>query len=130
MVDLVLSKLGEDVHKQPNSLHVFICPKLMILMWERLMFKMDDLVLYGPSGAKFWLSSMQESFVLGFILPLIPHRHWRIRGSHKVLGLVRAVYLLLRESLGVAVIFLRQLKLLLNRVVSMSGVLERVLLLV
>ena len=50
VVDLVLIQLGEAVQKRPNSLHVFICTKLMIPLWGRLMFKMADLVVYGPPG--------------------------------------------------------------------------------
>ena len=50
MAELVLSKLGEAVHKQPNSLHVFICTKLMIPVWVSLLLKMTDLVIYGPLG--------------------------------------------------------------------------------
>ena len=74
MVDLVLGGLGEDVQKRPNSLHGLICPKLMMPVWVRLVLKMADLVVYGPPGGICCPSSMQKSFVVGFISPLIPHR--------------------------------------------------------
>ena len=77
VADLVLRQLGEAVHKRTNSLHVFICLKLTMLVWVRLLLKMADLVEYGPPGEKFWSSSMHEIFFLGFISPLIPHRTWR-----------------------------------------------------
>ena len=54
---LVSRKLGEAIHKQPNSLIVFIYPKLIIWVFGRMMFKMADLVLYGPTGGVDILSS-------------------------------------------------------------------------
>ena len=43
--DLLLSKLGEAVHKHLNILNAFILPKLIIPMWGSLLFKMADLVV-------------------------------------------------------------------------------------
>ena len=56
VADLVSRQLEEDVHKRPNSLHVFICHKLMMMVWGRLLFKMVDFVVYGPPGRNFWSS--------------------------------------------------------------------------
>ena len=50
VADLVLRQLWEAVSKLPNSLHVFILPKLIMPVWEIMMFKIDELVLYGPPG--------------------------------------------------------------------------------
>ena len=85
--DLVLRKLWEAVHKQPNSLHVFIYPELIMTIRGRLMFNMADLVVYVPPREKFWPSSMHELLVIGFVSPLIPHRPWRLRGTPKVMEL-------------------------------------------
>ena len=52
MANLVLRQLGKAVHKPPNILCVFICPKLMIPVWERRLFNMADLVVYVPLGEK------------------------------------------------------------------------------
>ena len=129
VADLVLRKLGEAVHKLTNSLNVFICPKLTMPVWGRPLFNMADFVVYDPPGAKFWPSSMHKLFVLGFIYPLISHRPWWIRVTAKVLGLVRAVSLLIQESPGDAGIVLLQLWLLPKRVDSMPGELVRELIL-
>ena len=48
----MLRKLGEAEHKRPNGLHVFIFPKLMIPVRERLLFNMADLVVYVPLEEK------------------------------------------------------------------------------
>ena len=50
MAYLVLRKLGDAVHKHLNSSHIFICPKLMMPVWVRLLFNTVDLVVYGPPG--------------------------------------------------------------------------------
>ena len=126
---LVLRKIGEAGHKQPNRLYVFISHKLMMKVWGRLLIKMADLVVYVPPGEMFWPSSMNESFVIGFISSLIPLRPWRLRGTTKVMGLGRSVSFLLREIPGDAGSVLHQLQLLLKSVASMSGVLARGLLL-
>ena len=107
----------------------FICTKLTMPVWGMPLFNMADFVVYNPPGAKFWPSSMHESFVLGLIYPLISHRPWWIRVTAKVLGLVRAVSLLIQESPGDAGIVLLQLWLLPKMLDSMSGELARELIL-
>ena len=73
----MLRKIGEAVRKWPNGLHVFIFPKIMIPMWGRLLFKVDDLVVYDSPGGKFWSFSMHKLFVLVFFF---------IHSSHIDLG--------------------------------------------
>ena len=102
--DLVLRQLGEAVHKSPNVLNVFICPKLMMPVWGGFLLEMYDLVVYSPlgggGGGGGWPSSMHELFVLDFVSPLIPHRPWRIKLTTKVIGLGSTVYFMLWESPG------------------------------
>ena len=52
VVHLVLRQLEEAVHKRTNGLHFFICPKLIIAVWVRILFKMADLVVYSPKGGR------------------------------------------------------------------------------
>ena len=51
---LLLRESGDYVHKQPNILHVFICTKTMMMVWVGLLFKVADLVVYGPPGGGNW----------------------------------------------------------------------------
>ena len=87
MSDLVLSQLGEAVHKQSDSLHIFICPKMMLTLCDKILYKVTGLVLYAPLGGG-GLTSLNDSFVVSFIFPLIAYRPWIIRGTPKVLLLV------------------------------------------
>ena len=77
-------------------------------------------MVYGPPGNLFWSTSNNESFVLGFVSPLLPHRPWKIRGTPKVLVLVRAENFLIQQIPGDIGSVLFQLWLLTKRVVSMS----------
>ena len=61
---------------------------------------------------------MHESFVRGFILPIIPHRPWYLMGTTKVMELGSIVSFLLQDIPGDAVIVLYKLGLLPNRVAS------------
>ena len=101
----------------------------MFPVWGRLMYKVDELVVYNPLGAKFWPTSMCKSFVLVFGFPLTHYRSWWLRGEPKILGLGRMMYLLIWESTGDADSVLIQLWLLPKKVVSMSGVFTQGLLL-
>ena len=119
----MLRQLWEAVQKRTSSLHVFICNKLMMPVWGRLLFNMASFMVYGPLGESFWLSSMHKLFVLGFILPLIPHMPCWIRGITKVKGMGRMASLMIQESPGDEGIVMHQIRLIPKRVASMSGVL-------
>ena len=88
-----------------------------------MIFKIAELVAYGPLGGNVSPFSMHKSFFLGFISPLLSHRTWWIRGTPKVMILVRTVSFLLQDSPRDAGSVLDQLRLLPKRVASMSGVL-------
>ena len=62
---------------------------------------------------------MYESFVHGFLLPLIPHRPWYLMGTTKVLELGSIVSFLPQDIPGDAGIVLYKLGLLPKRVASM-----------
>ena len=51
--------------QRTNILHFFICTELVIPVCRRLVFRMAELVVYGPLGANFWTSSMHEYFLFG-----------------------------------------------------------------
>ena len=48
VADLVLRKLGKAVHKRPESLHIFKFSKTMLPLWSKLIYKVEDLVVYPP----------------------------------------------------------------------------------
>ena len=69
VADLVLRKLGEPVHKRPNSLHVFIFPRLMMPVWGRLLLKMDHFVVYGPTGELFSILNTRVAYSWFYFSP-------------------------------------------------------------
>ena len=62
---ILLRQLGEAVQKCPDSLHIFICTKMMLLLWGKLLYKVKYLVLYTPPGGRGGrgcLASMHDYF--------------------------------------------------------------------
>ena len=78
VTDLVLTQLGGAVHKRPNNFPVFICTKLMMPVWKRLLFKMADLVVYGLPGGDF--GHLQCTSCL-FLVLFLPSYHTSLGGS-------------------------------------------------
>ena len=90
VVYLVIRNLGELFSKCPDSLHIFIFPKLILNFSGGSVYKVAYSVLYAPSppsppGAKFWPTSMHKYFFIGFVFPIITHSPWYLRGGPKFL---------------------------------------------
>ena len=81
VADLVLRKLGEAVQKYTNSLDVFILTKLMMPVRGKMMFKMADLVVYGPPGACFDHPQCTSRLFL-VLYPFSPHTYLCGSGGH------------------------------------------------
>ena len=92
---LGVQEIREGCKNFPKAFIVFICTKLMMMLWGRLLIKIADLVVYIPPGETFWPYSMQKSFVLGFGFTFIPHRPWRIWGTPKFLKMIITVSLMI-----------------------------------
>ena len=75
----------EGCARMAHHLACFICPKLMMLVWGRLMLKIDELVVYGPPGGEFWTSSMEESF-FWFYFPPHPTQAFSAQGDTQASG--------------------------------------------
>lgn len=87
--DVALEEIGRAKHKRAENYHIFICPRHMMPLWRRLLYKNCDFVCIIPAGPSFWPSHMHEPLILGIVLPLIPHRPWELRGTPKLLGMGR-----------------------------------------
>jgi hypothetical protein len=84
-----VEELRRSRHKSHDSVHVFVCPRLMTNLWRKLVLKEADLVFEVPVGASVWNNDMFEPLLIGICLPFIPHRPWKLGGSPKLLGLAR-----------------------------------------
>jgi len=68
-------------HKRNNSIHIFVCPRLMTAMWRAQLHKSADLVMEIPSTTQFWKKEMHEPLVLALYMPMFQHQPWFYRGT-------------------------------------------------
>ena len=96
--DVALEQIRISRIKRQSSLHVFVCPRLLCNEWLKQMHKMSDFTFEIPAGSSMWPANMHESLILAVALPFIRHPPWQLRGTPKVLRMVRDVRRLLKED--------------------------------
>jgi len=99
---------------------VFVCPKLMMPCWGRLLHNMDDVVMMVPVGPIFFPLSMHAPLAVGLIFLLIPHRPWRLGGTPRVLEMEHLLSRLFKNHPEATGRILRQLCLLLGELPCVS----------
>jgi hypothetical protein len=75
--------------KRQDSLHVFVCPRLMKPEWFRQLYKASDIVLDVPVGSPCWPVEMFEPLIIGIVFPFISKPPWQLRGTPKMFNLGR-----------------------------------------
>ena len=78
--DVAVELLGKSKHKRPHHEHVLVAPRLMTNRWRKQLTKICDVVFTIPVGTQCWGVHQHEPLLVGFALPLISHRPWRLRG--------------------------------------------------
>ena len=107
--DAALEEMRKARHKRQNSLHIFICPRLLTPMWRKLLHKASDVVMELPVGPESWPASMHEPLLMGVCLPFIRHRPWQLRNTPKLCGMGRQVLRLWKNHEGEPAPVLRKL---------------------
>jgi hypothetical protein len=75
--------------KRQDSLHVFVCPRLMKPEWFRQLYKASDIVFDVPVGSPCWPVNMFEPLIVGILFPFISKPPWQLRGTPKMFYLGR-----------------------------------------
>ena len=96
--DVALEQLRITRIKRQMSTHCFICPRLMTSEWMRQFHKAVDFAVEIPTGSCCWPENMFEPLILGVCLPYIKSPPWQLRGTPKVLKLVRKVRRMFKEE--------------------------------
>jgi hypothetical protein len=78
-------------HKQQDSRHLFIVPRLMEPTWRKHLHKAADLIVSLKPGHCAWLLAMLEPLTIAFVFPFISQKPWQLRGSIQLLALGRAL---------------------------------------
>jgi len=83
-----LEELRKARIKRQESLHIIVIPKLATPLWQKMLFKLSDLVL---DLLPFWSNSMHEHLLIGLVFPYVRCDPWCLRGTPKMYQLRREV---------------------------------------
>jgi hypothetical protein len=108
-----LAELAVSRHKRTHLNHVVVCPRLFTATWRKQLYKLADIVIEVPAGARpFWPLSMHEPLIIGLTLRFISHPPWILKNHSRVLDLGRQLRQVWQDRSGDERDLLRQLCLL------------------
>ena len=85
-----IEELRQARHKRQDSLHIFVCPRLMFDEWRRHMYKSADLIFEIPAGvSEIWPATMHETLIVCIYFPYLNRKPWELRGSRFLVELAR-----------------------------------------
>jgi hypothetical protein len=88
---VALEELRKASIKQQDSMHVFVCPRLLKPEWFRQLYKASDLVFDVPAGASCWSKQMFEPLIIGVVFPFLRTPPWQLRLTPKMFSLERGM---------------------------------------
>jgi hypothetical protein len=118
--DVALEQLRQARIKRQDSVHIFVCPRLLTCTWVKQLWKAADLVFEVPAGTEGWPTDMFEPLTIGILFPFAPHRPWQLRSTPKMFYVARELRRLFKEEDLAAGNFLRQFLVDCQRLQSMS----------
>ena len=118
--DIALEELRKARLKRTNSIHVFVCPRLLEPVWRSHLHKSADLIFEVPVGPWYWPSHMYEPLVFGLYFPYLSHRPWHFRGSPSFVELGKLLHRMWKEGCESQGSVLRQLRITTGRLQHMS----------
>ena len=86
---VALEELRKARIKRQESLHVFVCLRLLKPEWFRQLYKAADIVFDVPVGSSCWPVEMYEPLIIGIIFPFLSKPPWQLRGTPKMFYLGR-----------------------------------------
>jgi hypothetical protein len=104
-----LDEIRKARHKRQLSTHVFVCPRIMTVEWQRQLYKSADLVLVINPGHQIWEENQHEPLILGFYFPYLRHEPWQLKGSQKLVAMGGYLQRVCKEDPGSSGRLLRQL---------------------
>ena len=126
--DVAVEYLRMSIHRRPQNIYVFICPKLMPYKWRKGLLKSCDFSFYVDPGFDYWPIDMFESVLIGVYLPLLPCFPWTFRRSKSVLEVERLLRQVQKSKAGSQCSILREFLKFTRTLPTMShGLVRRVL---
>jgi hypothetical protein len=99
---VALEELRKAVIKRQDSMHIFVVPRLLKPEWLKQTFEASDVVFQVPIGCPFWPQKMFEPLTIGLCFPFISSPPWQLRGTLKMLAVVRQMRRVFKEESLVA----------------------------
>jgi hypothetical protein len=96
--DVALEQLRQACHKRQDSFHIFVCPKLLTLRWQKQLYKAADIVFVLPIGTTFWPSNRFEPCLVGLCFPFLRCSPWQLQGSPKMYAVGRQLLKMSKEG--------------------------------
>jgi len=96
--EAAIEELRKARIKRQDSTHLFVVPRLLAPEWRKQVHKACDLVLEIPPGHPCWPCDMYEPLIIGVCLPFIHSDPWQLKGTPKVLALVRKLRRVFKEA--------------------------------
>lgn len=86
--EVAVEQLCTHRHRRPDSMHVFIIPRLYTSQFRKQLLKVADLELVIQPDHAFWTKEMHEPLLIAFCFPLLPHDRrfapWRLKETELV----------------------------------------------
>ena len=92
VADAAVEQLRIARSKRKDSLHIFVCPKLMKPYWIGQLHKAADIVFEFKAGVPFWEKGRHESLILAVCFPFLKHRPWQLRRSPALVEVGRILH--------------------------------------
>jgi hypothetical protein len=70
--------------KRKDSLHLFVCPRLLRSEWFCQLYKKSDIVFCVPAGTWFRPALMTEPLIIGISFPFLSKPPWELRSKPKM----------------------------------------------
>ena len=86
-VDRACEEIRKAWLKRNLSIHVFVCPRILVPSWRRHLHRSADLVFEIPAGGPYWGRDMFEPLTLALFFPFLPCRPWQLQGSPSIVEL-------------------------------------------
>ena len=98
VADAAVEQLRIACSKRKESLHVFVCPKLMKSYWLAQLHKVADIVFEFKAGLPFWEKDRYEPLILAICFPFLKHRPWQLRRSPALVEVGRILHGMWKEG--------------------------------
>jgi hypothetical protein len=104
-----LEELRKARHKRQHSTHVFVCPRIMTVEWQKHLYKSADLILTINPGHPIWDHSQHEPLIIGFFFPFLRYEPWQLKSSRRMVDMGGHLQRVCKEDPSALGSLLRQL---------------------